>query len=110
MYGSLAVPSWSEPFLGIQLWGVVYTMRMARVNITMPDELYRQAKAAKLNVSQLAQGAIAGEVTRRAKIAELAAYLAELEVELGPISHGERADAKIWADGIFGRSDGRQSP
>lgn len=34
-------------------------MRIARVNITMPDELYRRARQAGLNVSQLAQLAVA---------------------------------------------------
>ncbi len=49
----------------------VYAMRLARVNITMPDELYRQARQAGLNVSQLAQFAVAAELRRQAKIAEL---------------------------------------
>ena len=73
-------------------------MRMARVNITVPDELYRRARQAELNVSRLAQLAVAAELQRRAKIAELDAYLAELEDELGPTSGDERAEARAWAD------------
>ena len=79
----------------------VYRVRMARVNITVPDELYHQARSAGLNVSQLAQQALAAELSRRAKIAELDAYLNELEAELGPISAAEQSEAKTWADGLF---------
>ena len=84
-------------------------MRMARVNITVPDDLYAQAKRAGLNVSQLAQRAVAGELGRLAKIAELDAYLAELEVQLGPTSESERAEAKAWADKAFGDSRRRHT-
>jgi post-segregation antitoxin (ccd killing protein) len=84
-------------------------MRMARVNITMPDDLYDQSKRAGLNVSQLAQRAIASELTRLAKNAELDAYLAELDAELGPISEAERVDAAAWADKALGPSNRRRS-
>jgi post-segregation antitoxin (ccd killing protein) len=87
----------------------VYHMRMARVNITVPDDIYDQAKGAGLNVSQLAQRAIASEVARLAKIAELDAYLAELDKEFGPISEVERAKAEAWADKAFGRPNRRRS-
>ena len=79
----------------------VYSVRMARVNITVPDELYHQARSAGLNVSQLAQQAVAAELDRRAKVAALDLYLAELEDELGPTTAGEQAEAKTWADGLF---------
>jgi post-segregation antitoxin (ccd killing protein) len=84
-------------------------MRMARVNITMPDDLYDQARRAGLNVSQLAQRAIADELNRMAKIAELNAYLAELEEQLGPTSETERGEAKAWADKALGDSASRHS-
>lgn len=54
----------------------MYVVRMARVNISMPDELYSQARGAGLNVSHLAQEALAAELGRRAKIAELESHLA----------------------------------
>jgi post-segregation antitoxin (ccd killing protein) len=38
----------------------VYTMRMARVNVYLPDELAEEAKAAGLNVSGLTQAAVRG--------------------------------------------------
>lgn len=76
----------------------VYSMRMARVNITIPEELLSQARAAGLNVSRLAAAAVAEELDRLTKIAELDTYLAELEAELGPIGDQEMAAAREWAD------------
>ena len=64
-------------------------MRMARVNITVPDDLLNQAKAAGLNVSRLAAAALAEELDRRAKLNELDAYLADLDTELGPVPQHE---------------------
>jgi post-segregation antitoxin (ccd killing protein) len=84
-------------------------MRMARVNITMPDELHALAKRAGLNISRVAQHAIAAELARLAKAAELDAYLAELDAELGPISERDRAEAKAWADKVLGADKGRRS-
>ena len=64
--------------------GDVYRMRMARVNITIPDELLEHARSAGLNVSRLAASALAEELDRRAKIAALDDYLAEMDAEFGP--------------------------
>lgn len=77
-------------------------MRMARVNITVPDELIEQARAAGMNVSRLASSAIEAELLRRIKIAELEAYLAELDAELGPPTPEQTAAAESWADEVFG--------
>jgi len=82
---------------------------MTRVNITMPDELHQAARRAGLNVSQLAQRAVSAELGRLAKIAELDAYLAELEAELGATSAEERAAAASWADGVLGRASRRRT-
>ena len=82
---------------------------MARVNITMSDDLYGRARRAGLNVSQLAQSAVDAELDRLAKIALLDAYLAELDVELGPITETERADAETWAAKALGPSGTRRS-
>jgi hypothetical protein len=74
---------------------------MARVNITVPDELLDRARAAGLNVSRLAASALSEELDRRARVAELDAYLAELDAELGPVPPQERADAAEWADRVL---------
>ncbi len=81
---------------------------MARVNITIPDDLYRRAKAARLNVSLLARQAVTDELDRLGKIAQLEAYLADLEAELGPATDAERADAQAWADEVYGAHSDRQ--
>jgi post-segregation antitoxin (ccd killing protein) len=79
----------------------VYSMRMARVNITVPDELLGRVKAAGLNVSRVATAALAEELDRCAKLAELDAYLAELDAEFGPITAEEQAAAREWADRVL---------
>jgi hypothetical protein len=84
-------------------------MRMARVNITVPDEILRQARAAGLNVSQLAAAALAEELDRRAKIAQLDAYLADLDAEFGPISPQERRAAREWADAALPPGPGQSA-
>jgi len=84
-------------------------MRMARVNISMPEDLYHQARGAGLNISQLAQRAVGAELERLAKIAELDAYLAELETELGPAGDAEQIEARGWADRVLGQKSRRYS-
>jgi hypothetical protein len=85
-------------------------MRMARVNITIPDELLEPARAAGLNVSRLASAAVAEELDRRAKIAALDAYLAQLDTELGPVPAGELQDAAHWVDGLFAGRPATKAP
>ena len=75
---------------------------MARVNITVPDVLYAAARTARLNVSQVTQAALAGELDRLAKIAALDAYLAELDDDLGEPTPAERYEAAVWADRVLG--------
>ena len=79
----------------------VYSMRMARVNITVPDDVLSRARAAGLNVSRVASTALAEELDRLAKIAALDSYLLELDTELGPVSEQERASARAWADQVL---------
>jgi len=74
----------------------------------MPDDLYAQAKHARLNMSRIAQHAVAAELIRLAKVAELDAYLAELDATFGPTSDTERADAKAWADRVLAQPPRRR--
>lgn len=80
-------------------------MRMARVNITVPDDVAAQARAAGLNVSRLATAALVDELDRLSKIQALDTYLAELEAEVGPISQEEQAEAAEWVERILAGSD-----
>lgn len=84
-------------------------MRMARVNITIPDELVARAKEAELNISKLARDAIVEALDRLYKTAAVDRYLAELEAELGPISPAERARVDAIMDQAYGPDDVRQS-
>lgn len=68
----------------------------------MPNELIGQARAAGVNVSQVAQRAVSAELARLAKRDELDRYLQELEQELGPTSEAERTAAAAWADQVLG--------
>jgi hypothetical protein len=76
-------------------------MRMARVNITVPDDVIAEARRAGLNVSRLATSALVDELDRIAKIQALDTYLAELEAELGPPSAEELDEAQRWADRVL---------
>lgn len=76
-------------------------MRMSRVNITVPDDVAAEARAAGLNVSRLATAALVEELDRRAKARALEKYLSQLDDELGPISADEQAEAAAWADRVL---------
>jgi len=78
---------------------------MARVNISLPDELHRRAKDAGLNISKLTRDAIIQELERLAKTAALDEYLAELEAELGPISPEDQARADALLRRMMGAGD-----
>jgi len=79
-------------------------MRMARVNITVADDLLDRAREAQLNVSRLAAAALSEELDRRAKIAALDSYLQVLDAELGPIRRDEQEAAQQWANQALGSS------
>jgi hypothetical protein len=81
-------------------------MRMARVNITLPDDVLERARAAGLNISRLAAAAVAEELDRQAKISELDKYLADLNAELGPVPQHELRAAREWADSVLPAAGG----
>jgi hypothetical protein len=72
-------------------------MRMARVNISLPDDLYDEARRAHLNVSRVAAAALSAELGRRAKAAALGTYLAQLDAEHGPVTPADSERAAEWA-------------
>lgn len=85
----------SKPLIG------VYSMRMSRVNITVPNDVAAQARAAGLNVSRIATAALVEELDRQAKTKALDAYLLQLDDELGPIGVDEQTAAAAWADRVL---------
>jgi post-segregation antitoxin (ccd killing protein) len=62
---------------------------MARLNVYVPDDLAARAKAADLNVSALAQAAIADELQRRATNS----WLDTLPAPRGTVSHRAALEA-----------------
>lgn len=76
-------------------------MRMARMNVYLPDDLHRAAKRQGLNVSELCQEAIAAELRRRERLAELEAHLTELDDQFGPATAEEVAEAEAWVDSVL---------
>lgn len=56
---------------------------MARLNVYVPDDLAARARAAGLNVSAVAQAAIAAELQRE----DTDAWLADLPTGSGRVSH-----------------------
>ena len=82
---------------------------MARVNISLPDDLVDRARSAGLNVSRVSAAALAEELDRRARIARLDDYLNELDDALGPVPANEQADAAAWAERELGAVAGQIS-
>jgi post-segregation antitoxin (ccd killing protein) len=82
----------------------MHSVRIARVNIKVPDELLAHAKAAGLNISGVAASALSAELDRRAKITALEALLREFDADLGPVTDDEAREAREWADGVQGRA------
>lgn len=71
-------------------------MCMARRNISLPDDLDDRARRAKLNVSALAQRAVAQELDRQSRMAQLDAWLDELDAAHGVPSAKAIAEAREW--------------
>jgi len=69
---------------------------MARVNVSIPDDVIERAREAGLNVSRVASSALEEALERHLKVAMVDQYLAELDDELGPITPEERAEADAW--------------
>ena len=85
-------------------------MCMARRNISLPDTLDEQARRAKLNVSALAQRAVADELDRRQRMAALDAWLDELDSAHGAPSAKAQAKAQAWMDAAVGVQPTRVPP
>ena len=82
---------------------------MARRNISLPDDLDEQARKARLNVSALAQRAVADELDRRQRMAALDAWLNDLDAANGPPSAQAQAKAKVWLDSATSVQSGRKA-
>ena len=68
--------------------------RMPRMQVYLPDDLYRLVKKGRLPASELLQDAVRAEVRRRALLEETEKYLAELAAEVGQPGTRQRSRAK----------------
>ena len=76
---------------------------MPRMQVYLPDDLYRQVKARRLPASELLQEAVRAEMRRQDLLAETDTYLSALLTEVGPPSPQERAHAEATARRIAAR-------
>lgn len=72
---------------------------MPRIQVYLPDDLYREAKERALPTSELLQGAVRAEVRRQELIVEGKKYLNDLIAEVGEPTPDDRK----WAESIVGR-------
>ena len=70
---------------------------MPRMQVYLPDDLYKQIKARGLPASELLQEAVAAEVRRQDLLAEADRYVDELVAEVGAPSSRDRARAEAIA-------------
>lgn len=68
-------------------------MRMPRMQVYLPDELYRQVKERGLPASELLQQAVAAEIRRQELCSRADEYVAELVADVGEPSEAELARA-----------------
>ena len=71
-------------------------MRMPRMQVYLPEDLYVRVKAEKLPASELLQAAVRAELRKRDLGREADKYLAELIAEVGEPTPEERAEAEAW--------------
>ena len=78
--------------------------RMPRMQVYLPDDLYRAVKERNLPASELLQEAIEAEVRRQVLEAEADVYLDELVAEVGEPTRRERERADAIARRIRARA------
>lgn len=84
--------------VGVRFGGGVYGVCMARVNVSIPDDVIARARAVGLNVSAVATSALEEALERRLKIAMVDQYLAGIAAATGSMTEAERRDADAWLD------------
>jgi hypothetical protein len=77
---------------------------MPRMQVYLPDELYRLVKKRRLPASELLQGAVRAEVRRLDLLSETDRYTAAVIAEVGEPSPRERSRAKALAQRIAKRA------
>src|SRR5664280_2517676 len=80
--------------------------RMPRLQVYLPDELYRAVKERQLPASELLQGAVRAELRRQELLEETDRYLTELVGEVGEPSPAAVARAERLAQRVRGEKAG----
>ena len=80
----------------------MYVRRMPRMQVYLPDELYKVVKEQRLPASELLQDAVRAEVHRQELLGETDRYIEELVDEVGGPSpraavRGDRLAAEVVA-------------
>lgn len=76
--------------------------RMPRLQVYLPDDLYRAVKERQLPSSELLQGAVRAELRRLELLEETDRYLLELVAEVGEPSPASVARAEQLAQRVRG--------
>lgn len=76
---------------------------MARMQVYLPDDLYKLVKARGLPASELLQKAVRAELRRLDLLAETDRYVADLVAEVGPPDAAQRTRAAAVARRLAGR-------
>jgi post-segregation antitoxin (ccd killing protein) len=79
---------------------------MPRLQVYLPDDLYREVKARHIKASELLQQAVRIEVRRQQRVEGAERYLAELLAEVGEPSAEDEAWAEEMLHGIVSRPTG----
>lgn len=82
---------------------------MPRMQVYLPDDLYRELKKRKLPASELLQEAVRAELRRQGLLGEADQYLAELVSEVSEPSQDQLARAEAIARRIRDRRVNRAS-
>lgn len=82
---------------------------MPRMQVYLPDDLYRELKKRKLPASELLQDAVRAELRRQGLLAETDRYLIELVAEVGEPTDDQVARAEAVARRIRERRVKRAS-
>jgi hypothetical protein len=77
---------------------------MPRMQVYLPDDLYKMVKERDLPASELLQDAVRAEARRRDLLSASEKYTAELATEVGKPTARQRARASEVARRISGRS------
>lgn len=82
---------------------------MARMQVYLPDDLYKLVKSRGLPASELLQKAVRAELRRRELLTETDRYIADLIAEVGPPAAAQRKRAAAVAQRLVRRPARRVS-